>query len=67
MGNEVATLVDHNLLKRMEQSDGEPRFGMLETIREYGQGAGLQRDCSRAWVLFRKEGNREVLACCAIM
>jgi predicted ATPase/DNA-binding CsgD family transcriptional regulator len=32
----VATLVDHNLLKRIEPSGSEPRFGMLETIREYG-------------------------------
>jgi predicted ATPase/DNA-binding CsgD family transcriptional regulator len=32
----VGALVDHNLLKRVEQSDGEPRFGMLETIRAYG-------------------------------
>jgi predicted ATPase/DNA-binding CsgD family transcriptional regulator len=32
----VAALVDQNLLKRMEQVGNEPRFGMLETIREYG-------------------------------
>ena len=32
----IATLVDKNLLKRLEQSDGESRFGMLETIHEYG-------------------------------
>jgi len=32
----VATLVDQNLLKPMAQSDGETRFGMLETIHEYG-------------------------------
>ncbi len=32
----VAALVNHNLLKRLEPSDGEPRFGMLETIHEYG-------------------------------
>ena len=32
----VATLVDQNLLKQMEQTGGEARFGMLETIREYG-------------------------------
>jgi predicted ATPase len=31
----VATLLDQNLLKRTEQSGGEPRFAMLETIREY--------------------------------
>lgn len=32
----VATLVDHNLLKQMEQGADEARFAMLETIREYG-------------------------------
>lgn len=32
----VATLVDQNLLKQVAQRDGEPRFGMLETIRDYG-------------------------------
>ncbi len=32
----VATLVDQNLLKQSEQPSGEARFGMLETIREYG-------------------------------
>jgi len=30
----LATLVDHSLL-RQEASEDEPRFGMLETIREY--------------------------------
>ncbi len=32
----LAVLVDQNLVQRGEQGDGEPRFGMLETIREYG-------------------------------
>ncbi|MEZ4862005.1 MAG: LuxR C-terminal-related transcriptional regulator [Caldilineaceae bacterium] len=32
----VATLVDQTLLKQVESSAGEARFGMLETIREYG-------------------------------
>ncbi|MCE7981923.1 MAG: hypothetical protein DYG89_12075 [Caldilinea sp. CFX5] len=32
----VDTLVDQNLLKQMEQPNGEARFDMLETIREYG-------------------------------
>ena len=32
----VATLVDQNLLQRLETSGNEPRFSMLETIREYG-------------------------------
>lgn len=32
----VASLVDKGLLRQEEQSDNEPRFMMLETIREYG-------------------------------
>jgi predicted ATPase/DNA-binding CsgD family transcriptional regulator len=38
--DEVASLVDHSLLYRLEESEGhdygEPRFYMLEMIREYG-------------------------------
>ncbi|HMB53498.1 MAG TPA: protein kinase, partial [Thermoanaerobaculia bacterium] len=34
----LAALADHSLLRREDgQGDGEPRFGMLETIREYGR------------------------------
>jgi predicted ATPase/DNA-binding SARP family transcriptional activator/uncharacterized protein HemY len=33
----VAALVDQSLLKQEEQADGEPRFMMLETIREFGR------------------------------
>jgi predicted ATPase len=32
----VAFLVDKSLLQQMGESAGEARFGMLETIREYG-------------------------------
>jgi len=31
----VAVLLDQSLLRQVEGSDGEPRFTMLETIREY--------------------------------
>jgi predicted ATPase/serine/threonine protein kinase len=31
----VASVVDHSLLRRSDGPDDEPRFGMLETIREY--------------------------------
>jgi predicted ATPase/DNA-binding CsgD family transcriptional regulator len=31
----LATLVDQSLLRQWEQARGEPRLGMLETIREY--------------------------------
>ncbi len=32
----IASLVDKSLLHRRESPDPEPRFGMLETIREFG-------------------------------
>ncbi|MGH2530939.1 MAG: ATP-binding protein [Thermomicrobiales bacterium] len=32
----IASLVDKSLLRRTDQDEGEPRFEMLETIREYG-------------------------------
>ena len=31
----VASLLDKSLLRRIDQDGGEPRFGMLETIREF--------------------------------
>jgi predicted ATPase len=31
----MAALVDHSLLQQVEDADGEPRFSMLEMIREY--------------------------------
>jgi len=31
----MASMVDKSLVRQIEQSDGEPRFVMLETIREY--------------------------------
>ncbi|HJS17940.1 MAG TPA: DUF4062 domain-containing protein [Anaerolineales bacterium] len=33
----MEALVDNNLLKQSQGTDGETRFGMLETIREYSQ------------------------------
>ncbi|HLZ60541.1 MAG TPA: tetratricopeptide repeat protein [Ktedonosporobacter sp.] len=33
----IASLLDKSLLYQVEQEAGEPRFVMLETIREYGQ------------------------------
>jgi non-specific serine/threonine protein kinase len=32
----IGSLVDKCLVSQAEQPDGEPRFGMLETVREYG-------------------------------
>jgi predicted ATPase/DNA-binding XRE family transcriptional regulator len=54
----VASLVDKSLVRRMDGSDGEPRFAMLETIREYGLEQlaqtgeeALARNAHVAWVL----------------
>lgn len=35
--DEVSSLIDKSLLQQTEQETEEPRFAMLETIREYGQ------------------------------
>jgi non-specific serine/threonine protein kinase len=32
----LASLTDQSLVRRLEDVDGEPRYGILETIREYG-------------------------------
>jgi predicted ATPase/transcriptional regulator with XRE-family HTH domain len=32
----IASLVDKSLLRRLDAGEGEPRFGMLATIQEYG-------------------------------
>jgi predicted ATPase/serine/threonine protein kinase len=34
--DKVEALVDNSLLQQRDHADGEPRFNMLETIREYG-------------------------------
>ncbi|MDP9368760.1 MAG: NB-ARC domain-containing protein, partial [Chloroflexota bacterium] len=54
----VASLVDKSLLRRTEHPGDEPRFGMLETVREYaqeqldasGEQAGVQ-DRHLGWCL----------------
>lgn len=50
----LSSLVDKSLLERSDGRDGEPRFNMLETIREYawerlgaGVGGGLEAAQSR--------------------
>src|SRR4051812_17222802 len=34
----LVSLVDQSLLQRIEQANGEPRYGMLETIRDFALG-----------------------------
>jgi tetratricopeptide (TPR) repeat protein len=48
----MASMVDNSLVRQIEQADGEPRFVMLETIREYGlekmAASGEERRTRRA-------------------
>ncbi len=48
----MASMVDKSLARQIEQADGEPRFLILETIREYGLGkmaeSGEQAQTRRA-------------------
>src|SRR5262249_50764183 len=48
----MAALVDHNLIRREVPAEGEPRFGILETIREYARerlaASGRQDAVARA-------------------
>jgi tetratricopeptide (TPR) repeat protein len=53
----MTTLVDANLVRSLDDPAGEPRFGMLETIREYGfdrlsasgEESGLRRRHAEHW------------------
>jgi predicted ATPase/class 3 adenylate cyclase len=54
----LAALVDHSLLRQSEGADGEPRFVMLETIREYG----LERLAEHVSVVLRESHAHYYLA-----
>ncbi len=72
----VASLVDKSLLPRLDAVEGETRFGMLETIREYGlerlaasgdeaatrtaHAAYVLDLAERAWPAFRRRAGHEV-------
>ena len=46
----LSSLVDQSLIRRSEPDEGDPRFSMLETIREFGQEqleVGGERDLQR--------------------
>ena len=43
----LASLVDKSLVRRTEPADAQPRFAMLETIREFGRAAPGQRRARR--------------------
>jgi non-specific serine/threonine protein kinase len=38
----LSALIEHSLVRRTEDATGEPRFGMLETIREFGVEAAAE-------------------------
>ena len=54
----IATLVEANVVRTFESSNGAPRFGMLETIREYGlerlaaagEEAAIRRRHAEHWI-----------------
>ena len=54
----VMTLVDHSMLRAVTGGDGEPRYTMLETLREFGLerlaaegAAGRAREAHAGWCL----------------
>lgn len=63
----MASMVDKSLVRQMEQKDGEPRFTMLETIREYGleklrasgEEAATKRAHAAYCLVLAEEGARE--------
>ena len=40
----LSSLVDKSLVRQLDGLDGEPRFSMLETIREFAMGQAIARD-----------------------
>jgi predicted ATPase/DNA-binding CsgD family transcriptional regulator len=56
----IGSLVDQSLVRPVDQETGEPRFGMLETIREYawerleasGEGEAIRRAHAEYFVRF---------------
>ena len=62
----MSALVDQSLLQRMDTSDGEPRFVMLETIREFaleqltasGEETDVRRTHARYLVAFAETAER---------
>jgi len=64
----LSSLVDQNLVQRVDRNDGEPRFTMLETIREYALGrldesdeeATVRRAHAAYCLVVAEEGNPEL-------
>jgi predicted ATPase len=64
----LSSLVDKNLVQRMDRAQTEPRFAMLETIREFaferlmdsGEHAGVRRGHAAYCLVLAEEGNPEL-------
>ena len=64
----LASLVDKNLVQLVDHADSEPRFSMLETIREYalerleasGEAAAVRRAHAAYCLVVAEEGNPEL-------
>jgi len=64
----LSSLVDKNLVQRVDRAEGEPRFAMLETIREYalerlvdsGEQSAARRAHGAYCLVLAEEGNPEL-------
>jgi len=64
----LSSLVDKNLVQRVDSAENEPRFAMLETIREYaveclvdsGEQAAARRAHAAYCLVLAEEGNPEL-------
>ncbi len=64
----LSSLVDKNLIQRVDRNEAEPRFGMLETIREYaferlsdsGEEYSARRAHAAYCLVLAEEGNPEL-------
>ncbi len=64
----LSSLVDKSLVQRMDRGQGEPRFAMLETIREYAlerlvescEEAAVRRGHAAYFIVLAEEGNPEL-------
>ncbi len=64
----LSSLVDKNLIQRVDRTEPEPRFAMLETIREYaaerladaGEQSAVRRAHAAYCLVLAEEGNPEL-------
>jgi predicted ATPase/DNA-binding winged helix-turn-helix (wHTH) protein len=64
----LSSLVDKNLVQRLDRAEAEPRFAMLETIREYalerlsesGEQSAARRAHAAYCLVLAEEGNPEL-------